>query len=203
METACTRSRHSRLCFKLTVKDCILLLLQPPTACQGARRSVHGLRGLLVFRGLVSFIFPLWHEGMGSDKKKISNLLCGNVTSTGCPWSTLFQHIALADPCQHPTFLERCWLIACFPSECSKLSWPGKGTDLWSRTPPRAPKPKNKSKLLLTFSFFSTWNQFFPQYDKRDKNSLHFEAYSARKVHSSWSYQVTFCSSVIITAFQS
>lgn len=137
---------------KLTAQGCILPLTQPLTAHQGAGSSVHGLRGslffgcLLWFLSLLLFFFFLWHEGMDSIKKEVSNLLHGK----GCLRSTALQCITLADPCQHPAFLGRCWLTVCFPFQCSEHSWPSKGIGISNRSPPRAPKTKNKCKPLVT-----------------------------------------------------
>lgn len=162
METAFTRSRQKSL-FQADSKG-LHSALGTATHCPlewGEQCAwAEGLAFLWV-SALVSFIFLLWCEGMDSVKGKFSNLLLGNVTSKGCLWSTLLQCISLVDPCQHLAFLGRFWLTTCFPSQWSKHSWPGKGMDISSRSPPSAPKTKNKSKLLVTLQKVRTMDLFY------------------------------------------
>lgn len=137
------------LCSKLTEKSFILPLTQPPTAHSGSGGAVcTGWRAWYYSRVCSGFsFFLLWYKGMDSVEKEVSNLLCINFTSKSCSQSTLLQRITLAEPFQHL----HSWQSAdsLFPHQCSKYSWLGKDANISSRSPPWAPKTKNKSKALV------------------------------------------------------
>lgn len=148
MEPTFTRSRQKSL-FQADRKE-LHSAFDAATHCpfRVGGSSAYRLKGLILFKGLLRFcFFLLWYKGMDSVEKEVSNLLCINFTSKSCSQSTLLQRITLAEPFQHL----HSWQSAdsLFPHQCSKYSWLGKDANISSRSPPWAPKTKNKSKALV------------------------------------------------------
>lgn len=129
------------LCSKLTAKGYILPLTQPPTAHRGGGSSVHWLRGLLFFGGLLWFLLFFFcgvREWILLKRKSHAAWKCHHQRLLVIYIASVYH---LGRPLPAPCIPGKV-LFACFPSGCSKHSWPGKGTDISGRSPPWALKPK-------------------------------------------------------------